>query len=293
MTAGQLLAEIESPEIDQQLQAGPSRSPAVREEPGSAEGQPRSRAVTMERYQAADAEGAVAKQAVDQNVSAHRTAQAARGRGTRRTVQSNQANVQRFQESDLVRACPRPLQRHGDSAERGCGRLDHGRQPHQSTPPWRRPASPARANGLFEVAQDRRTPRVRQRSPGLRAERESRSAGPGDGPRAAHAAGDWHGDPNRQCARSGHADPADAGRYSQPDRTGCCPECSSTSASRSGPPARTGGFRPPRSSSTRKARRVAIVGPGNKLHFQKVALGRDFGTSIDIQSRTATATKRS
>ena len=29
---------------------------------------------------------------------------------------------------------------------------------------------------------------------------------------------------------------------------------------------------------------VVIVGPGNKLHFQKVELGRDFGTSIDIQA---------
>ncbi len=30
--------------------------------------------------------------------------------------------------------------------------------------------------------------------------------------------------------------------------------------------------------------RVATVGAGNTLHFQTVVLGRDFGTSIDIQS---------
>jgi hypothetical protein len=30
--------------------------------------------------------------------------------------------------------------------------------------------------------------------------------------------------------------------------------------------------------------RVAIVGAGNKLHFQDVVVGRDLGTSIDIQS---------
>ena len=30
--------------------------------------------------------------------------------------------------------------------------------------------------------------------------------------------------------------------------------------------------------------RVAIVGEGNTLHFQPVELGRDFGTSIDIQT---------
>ena len=29
--------------------------------------------------------------------------------------------------------------------------------------------------------------------------------------------------------------------------------------------------------------RVAIVGTGDKLHFQDVVLGRDFGTTIDIQ----------
>src|SRR5207249_10785492 len=30
--------------------------------------------------------------------------------------------------------------------------------------------------------------------------------------------------------------------------------------------------------------RVAIVGPGNKLHFQDVVLGRDFGATIDVQA---------
>ena len=30
--------------------------------------------------------------------------------------------------------------------------------------------------------------------------------------------------------------------------------------------------------------RVAIVGPGNRLHFQPVVFGRDLGASIDIQN---------
>ena len=33
-----------------------------------------------------------------------------------------------------------------------------------------------------------------------------------------------------------------------------------------------------------KGTRVVIVGKGNKLHFQDVVLGRDFGVSFDIQS---------
>src|SRR5256885_9904479 len=51
----------------------------------------------MGRYEAADAEGAVAKQAVDQSVSAYRTAQAAVA-AAEANVQSNRANVQRLQE---------------------------------------------------------------------------------------------------------------------------------------------------------------------------------------------------
>ena len=33
-----------------------------------------------------------------------------------------------------------------------------------------------------------------------------------------------------------------------------------------------------------KGTRVVIVGEGNKLHFQDVVPGRDFGVSIDIQA---------
>ena len=33
-----------------------------------------------------------------------------------------------------------------------------------------------------------------------------------------------------------------------------------------------------------KGTRVAIIGPGNKIHFENVTPGRDFGTSIDIQA---------
>src|SRR5256885_16699457 len=51
----------------------------------------------MGRYEAADAEGAVAKQAVDQSVSAYRTAQAAVA-AAEANVQSNRANVQRLRE---------------------------------------------------------------------------------------------------------------------------------------------------------------------------------------------------
>src|SRR2546427_9476682 len=84
--AGQLLAEIASPEIDQQLRQGEA---GLRQSERTLDLQKANldlARATMGRYEAADAEGAVAKQAVDQSVSAYRTAQAA--------VAAAEANVQ-------------------------------------------------------------------------------------------------------------------------------------------------------------------------------------------------------
>src|SRR5207244_799962 len=129
--AGQLLAEIASPEIDQQLRQGEAD---LRQSERTLDLQKANldlARATMGRYEPADAERAVAKQAVGQSVSASRTAQAAV-------------------------------------------------------------------------------------HPGLRAQREGRSAGPDRGPRAARATGHGRGDPHRQRDRSSHADTADAGRHPQP-----------------------------------------------------------------------------
>src|SRR6266850_6475004 len=74
---GQVLAEIASPEIDQQLR---QTEADLRQSERNLDLQKANldlARATMARYEAADAEGAVAKQAVDQSVSAYRTAQAA------------------------------------------------------------------------------------------------------------------------------------------------------------------------------------------------------------------------
>src|SRR5437879_6115602 len=76
VTAGQLLAEIESPEIYQQLQQAQAD---LRQSEKNLEVQMANldlARTTVARYEAADAEGAIAKQVLDQNVSAHRSAQA-------------------------------------------------------------------------------------------------------------------------------------------------------------------------------------------------------------------------
>src|SRR3989475_5259667 len=95
--AGQLLAEIASPEIDQQLRQGEAD---LRQSERNLDLQKANldlARATMGRYEAADAEGAVAKQAVDQSVAAYRTAQAAVA-AAEANVHSNGANVRRLQE---------------------------------------------------------------------------------------------------------------------------------------------------------------------------------------------------
>ena len=62
----------------------------------------------MDRYKAADAEKAVAVEAVDQSVAAHRTAQAALA-AAEASVESNRANVQRLDRADVVSAVVAPF----------------------------------------------------------------------------------------------------------------------------------------------------------------------------------------
>src|SRR6266404_5127076 len=75
--AGQLLAEVESPEIDQQLRQAQANLQQSEKNLDLQKANLDLARVTMERYKAADAEEAVAKLTVDQNVTAHSTAQAA------------------------------------------------------------------------------------------------------------------------------------------------------------------------------------------------------------------------
>ena len=94
--AGQLLAEIDSPEIAQQLRQARADLRQAERNLDLQKATLDLAKVTMGRYQGADAEGAVAVEAVDQSVSAHRTAQAAVA-AAEASVESYRANVQRFQ----------------------------------------------------------------------------------------------------------------------------------------------------------------------------------------------------
>jgi len=229
--AGQLLAEITSPEIDQQLRQAQAD---LRQSEKNLELQRANldlARVTMARYEAADAEGAVAKQAVDQSVSTHRTAQAAVA-AAEATVDSNRANVQRLQELTSFQRVLAPFE--GTVIQRN---VDVGALITAGSPTDNTAVAPTTvtggANGLFRVARIDAL-RVFVNLP------------------QAYAANVKAGLPVEVVVRGQLMQPI-AGRVTR--HTDCSPECSSTPALRSGPPGPAGGFRRPPLSLTRKAPR--------------------------------------
>jgi RND family efflux transporter MFP subunit len=281
VTTGQLLAEIDSPEIEQQLrQAKADLQQSERNRDLQKANLDLAR-VTMARYEAADAEGAVAKQALDQSVSTYRTAQAAVA-AAEANVESNRANVQRFQEMTAFQRVLAPF--NGTVIQRN---VDVGALITAGSPVNNTAVAPSSvtgaASGLFEIAQID-TLRVFVNVPqvyastlkvGLPVEVAVR------GQLMEPAAG-------TVTRTAGAIDPGTRTLLTQVD----IPNPSHRLFTgmfvyvtfKIGPSGTH--WRVPSTAVIFNAQgtRVAIVGPGNKLHFQDVILGRDFGTSIDIQS---------
>ncbi len=281
VTMGQLLAEIDSPEIDQQLRQAKADLLQSQKNLDLQRANLDLARTTMERYQAADAEGAVAKQALDQNVSAHRTAQAALA-AAQANVASNKANVQRVQELTSFERVLAPfngtvIQRNVDA-----GALITAGSPTNNTAVAPTSVSGA-ANGLFEVAQID-TLRVFVNLPqafapnvkvGLPVEVAVRGqlAQPVTGT-VTRTAGAL--DPATRTLLSEVDIPNESHRL-LPGAFVYVTFKIAPSGTRWRVPATAVIF-------DAQGTRVAIVGAGNKLHFQPVVPGRDFGTSIDIQA---------
>ena len=251
VSAGQLLAEIASPEIDQQLRQAQAD---LRQSERNLELQKATldlARITMGRYQAADAERAVAKEAVDQSVAAVRTGQAAVA-AAEATVASNTANVQHFQELTSFERVTAPFA--GTITQRNVdvGALIMAGSPTNNTAVA--PSSVAGgANGLLEIAQIDRL-RVFVNVP------------------QAYAANVHTGLPASVSVRGQLTEPItgtvtrtasalDPGTRTllvestcRTRRTACCRGCSSTWRSRSTWPARGGACRPPRPCSMHRAR---------------------------------------
>jgi RND family efflux transporter MFP subunit len=275
------LAEIESPEIYQQLQQAQADLQQSEKNLEVQKANLDLARTTVARYEAADAEGAIAKQVLDQNVSAHRSAQATVA-AAQANVQSNQANVQRLRELTSFQRVVAPFS--GTVIQRN---IDVGALITAGSPTNNTAAAPTSvtggANGLFEVAQIDAL-RVFVNVPQAYAPNVKAGL-----PVQVTVRGRLMEPVTAKVTRTANAiDPGTRTLLTQVDipnqMHGLLPgmfvyvgfkiEVSGTH------------WRVPATAVIFDAQgtRVATVGPGNKLHFQKVTLGRDFGTSIDIQA---------
>ena len=151
VTAGQLLAEVDSPEVDEQLRQARAELQQSEKALDLQRANLDLARATLARYEAADAEGAVAKQAVDQSVATFRTAQAAVA-AAEANVQAYKANVQRLLALTSFQRVVAPFS--GTVIQRN---VDVGALITAGSPTNNTAVAPSSvtgaANGLFEVAQ--------------------------------------------------------------------------------------------------------------------------------------------
>ena len=281
VTAGQLLAEVASPEVEQQLRQARAD---LQQSDKSLELQRANldlARATMARYEAADAEGAVAKQAVDQSVATFRTAQAAVA-AAEANVQSFTANVQRLLELTSFQRVVAPfagtvIQRNVD-----VGALITAGSPVNNTAVAPSTVTGA-ANGLFEVAQIE-TLRVFVNVPQAYAPNVKVGL-----PVRVTVRGQLMQPVKATVTRTASAlDPGSRTLLTQVDIPNpshrMLPGMFVYVDFEIGPSGTH--WRIPSSALIFDAQgtRVILVGAGNKLHFQQVVVGRDLGTAIDVQS---------
>jgi RND family efflux transporter MFP subunit len=279
--SGQLLAEIESPEIEEQLRQGQADFRQSERNLDLQRATLDLARVTMERYKAADKEGAVAIEALDQSISAHRTAQAAVA-AAEANVESNRANVKRLVALTSFQRVVAPFS--GTVIQRNVdvGALITAGSPTDNTAVAPTSVTGA-ANGLFEIAQLDRL-RVFVNVPQVYAQ-NIRVGAPAQVTVRGHLAEPIAG----AVTRTANAlDPATRTLLTEVD----IPNPSQTLlpgtfvyVSFNVAPSGTR-WRVPATAVIVNAQgtRVAVIGDGNTIRFRSVTLGRDFGESIDIQA---------
>src|SRR2546427_8538611 len=281
VTAGQLLAEVDSPEIEQQLRQAKADLQQSERNRDLQKANLDLAKVTMARYEAADAEGAVAKQALDQSVSTHRTAQAAVA-AAEANVESNRANVQRLQEMTSFQRILAPF--NGTVIQRN---VDVGALITAGSPVNNTAVAPSSvtggASGLFEIAQIDplrvfvNVPQVYAPTlkVGLPVEVAVRGQlmqpVTGTVTRTAGAL-----DPGTRTLLTQVDIPNTSGRL-LPGMFVYVTFKIAPSGTRWRVPATAVVF-------DAQGSRVAIVGPQNTIRFQPVEVGRDFGDSLDVQA---------
>jgi RND family efflux transporter MFP subunit len=279
--AGQLLAEIESPEIYQQLRQARADLLQSQKTLDAQKATLDLASVTMGRYRAADAEKAVAIEAVDQSVGAFRTAQASVA-AAEANVASYEANVQRLEQLTSFQRVTAPFS--GVVIQRN---VDVGALITAGSPTDNTAVAPTSvtgtANGLFEVAQVDRlrvfvnvpqavAPNVRAGMPVQLTVRGQLGS-----PIAASV-----------TRTSSALDPGTRTLLTQidiPNPFGRLLPGMFVYVSLNVVPSGTR-WRVPATAVIFDAQgsRVAIVGPNNTVHFQHVEIGRDFGDAFDVQA---------
>jgi RND family efflux transporter MFP subunit len=279
--AGQLLAEIASPEIDEQLrqaQADLQQSEKTLELQRATLDLAR---ITMARYQAADADSAVAKETVDQSIAAVKTGEAAVA-AAEATVVSNAANVRHFEELTSFERVTAPFA--GTVIQRN---VDVGALIMAGSPTNNTAAAPSSvaggANGLFEVAQidwlrvfvnvpQAYAPNVHTGVPvSVSVRGQLMEPVTGTVTRTASAL-----DPGTRTLLV-EVDVPNPSHRLLPGTFVYAAFKISAAGTRWRVPATAAIF-------DAQGTRVVLVGPDNKLHFQPVVFGRDLGASIDIQA---------
>jgi RND family efflux transporter MFP subunit len=279
--AGQLLAEIESPEVEAQLRQAQANLLQAQKTLDLQIANRDLAKVTMDRYVAADAEKAVAVEAVDQSVATYRTAQASVA-AAEATVESNRATVRQFTELTSFQRVLAPFD--GTVIQRN---VDVGALITAGSPTNNTAVAPSNLtgapNGLFEVAQIDKL-RVFDNVPqafaaSLRAGLpvNVRVRGHLDEPVAASVTRSASAlDPGTRTLLTQVDIPNPSGRL-MPGMFVYVDFKIAPSGTRWRVPATAVVF-------DTQGTRVATVAPGNTIRFQHVELGRDFGDAFDIQA---------
>jgi RND family efflux transporter MFP subunit len=278
---GQLLAEIQSPELDQQLLQAQANLQQAYKQLDLQKANLELARTSLARYQGADREQAVAKLIVDQAVATYGTAQAAVA-AAQATVDANAANVKQFEAMTSFERVLAPFD--GTIIQRN---VDVGALITAGSPTNNTSAAPTSVTGaptgLFEVAQID-TLRVfvsvpqsaaKNIKPGLAAQVSVRGALAA--PVAATVTRTASAmDPGTRTLLT-EVDIPNASHELLPGTFVYVAFKLKAAGQRWNLPATALIF-------NSQGTQLMLVDPGNKLRTQKVTVGRDFGETIDVQA---------
>lgn len=279
--AGQLLAEIQSPELDQQLSQARANLQQAQKQLDLQKANMELARITMDRYKGADKEQAVAKLTVDQSVAGYSTAQASVA-AAQATVNANEATVRQYEAMTGFDRVVAPFD--GTITQRN---VDVGALITAGSPTNNTSAAPSSVSGaptgLFEVAQID-TLRVFVNIPQVFAP----NVKPGQAAQVT-VRGQLTAPVAASVARTANAlDPGTRTLLTEVD----IPNSSHAmlpgefvyAAFKINPSGHRWNLPATALIFDANGTQVMLVEPGGKLHLQKVTVGRDFGDTIDVQA---------